>query len=56
MGMYDHFSYENIIIFLRIKYGEGIEAWVNMLEDDDNFIGNNLSYLHKVGARFFVGK
>lgn len=39
------FPYENMIIFLSTKPGEGIEAWVNMLEDDEDFIGNNLSIL-----------
>ncbi|KAJ8557649.1 hypothetical protein K7X08_003274 [Anisodus acutangulus] len=32
------FPYENMVIFVSTKCGEGIEAWVNMLEDDDNLI------------------
>ncbi|XP_055830570.1 stemmadenine O-acetyltransferase-like [Solanum dulcamara] len=41
------FPYENMIIFLTTKCGEGIEAWVNMLEDDDDFIGKSLSIIVK---------
>ncbi|XP_059288836.1 stemmadenine O-acetyltransferase-like [Lycium ferocissimum] len=32
------FPYENMVIFVSTKCGEGIEAWVNMLEDDDDLI------------------
>ncbi|XP_060177804.1 stemmadenine O-acetyltransferase-like [Lycium barbarum] len=32
------FPYENMFIFVNTKCGEGIEAWVNMLEDDDDLI------------------
>lgn len=32
-----HFPYENTVIFVGTKCGEGIEAWVNKLEDDDSF-------------------
>ncbi|OIT30081.1 PREDICTED: vinorine synthase-like [Nicotiana attenuata] len=31
------FPYQNTVIFVGTKCGEGIEAWVNMLEDDDFF-------------------
>lgn len=41
------FPYENMIIFLSTKCGEGIEAWVNMLVDDDDFSGNSLSTIAK---------
>ncbi|XP_009773462.2 stemmadenine O-acetyltransferase-like [Nicotiana sylvestris] len=31
------FPFKNVVIFMGTKCGEGIEAWVNMLEDDDFF-------------------